>query len=695
MKRTACKNVVRQFTPAPAPHLRGRRGQVMVVMLLAMTLLVGLVFFVYNLGDQVNRRLATQNTADAVAVSGAGWMARSMNVIAMNNVATARLLGIAPVLDSLPLAVELTLAELPQLEASLERLAAKIHTGAPGQLSQKERAVLVSAIACLIRPYGAPLGTTTKKSDILEAIDEALGAPGFSMEDITHWRISGRPGPPPHGKIWEGVVALGEFSRAAGACAGVLAQHNAVRFGRENGAEDACILPYEPLIPAVQGEFEDFKPVLLGRIAVSEEDGRPSYTKKLADWQDSRWVGGAIPDWSDPHRVGPWGKLFRWWRRLQEWIPTGLVGSGNVPMGGRVSGDNAMSAGYWKDVVPPVHHTYGPYSWALRLMGGYKELRGTHFYRYLDQLADIKMDYMFNPPDDLETILYPEWITDYNIALGIASSDLASIKRTRYYRVRIISSVARGSPNWLGQKTYTDPQTGQEVTVNTFRTNLADPEVFVPWRWYDPNTFAVRKLTGLAIWEDEWVGKHTGAFPDIGLEPKVDQDGKFVEQDFYGLDWWIFGGIDVGEDVDVSNPCNWSSGWPPPGPIKLNTDEGDYDPVDSPDEGYRRRLFTYLGLAGRSTTAGVWPSRFNSDYPDERMVTMAQARVFNNTSWDLWTQDWQVQLVPVTQLDLWKDVLEQGVDRNRLVDERSVDLQSLYDFVQALSPDLTDRYMNH
>ncbi|MCK4275268.1 MAG: hypothetical protein KAX78_02065, partial [Phycisphaerae bacterium] len=281
----------------------------------------------------------------------------------------------------------------------------------------------------------------------------------------------------------------------------------------------------------------------------------------------------------------------------------------------------------------------------------------------------------------------------YNTALGIASSDPARIERTRYYRVRIISSVARGSPDWLGQKTYTDPQTGQQVTVNTFRTNLADPEVFVPRDWRDPNMFAARKLTGLAIWEDEWVGKLTGALPDIGLEPKVDQDGKFVEQDFYGLDWWIFGGIDVGEDVEVSNPCNWSR--PPPGPILLDTDEGDYDPLTRPDEGYRRRLFTYLGLVGRSTAAGVWPSRFSSDYPDGRMVTMAQARVFNNTSWDLWTQDWRVQLVPVTQLDLWKDVLEQGVYQNRPVDERSVDMQALYDFVQALSPDLTDRYMNH
>ncbi|MCK4277383.1 MAG: hypothetical protein KAX78_12765, partial [Phycisphaerae bacterium] len=58
----------------------GRGGQVLVLTLLAMTLLVALIFYVYNVGGQVNRRTELQNAADAVAVSGAGWMARSMNV---------------------------------------------------------------------------------------------------------------------------------------------------------------------------------------------------------------------------------------------------------------------------------------------------------------------------------------------------------------------------------------------------------------------------------------------------------------------------------------------------------------------------------------------------------------------------------------------------------------------------------------
>ena len=81
-----------------------RGGQVLVLTLLGMTVLVALVFYVYNVGDQVNRRTTLQNVADATAISGAGWIARSMNVVAMNNCEQSRLAVLVPIMDALPLA---------------------------------------------------------------------------------------------------------------------------------------------------------------------------------------------------------------------------------------------------------------------------------------------------------------------------------------------------------------------------------------------------------------------------------------------------------------------------------------------------------------------------------------------------------------------------------------------------------------
>ena len=90
---------------------RNRRGAVLIVTLVAVTLLVGLLFFVFNLGDQINRRVQQQNTADAVSMAGATWMARTMNLVAMGNVTTSRLIGLVAILDAMPVAAEMTVAE--------------------------------------------------------------------------------------------------------------------------------------------------------------------------------------------------------------------------------------------------------------------------------------------------------------------------------------------------------------------------------------------------------------------------------------------------------------------------------------------------------------------------------------------------------------------------------------------------------
>jgi len=90
---------------------RLRRGAVLIILLTAIFILTGLFVFVLNLGDQENVRLMMQDAADSAAISGSGWMARSMNVIAVNNVTIARLISLVSVMDALPLAAEMTIAE--------------------------------------------------------------------------------------------------------------------------------------------------------------------------------------------------------------------------------------------------------------------------------------------------------------------------------------------------------------------------------------------------------------------------------------------------------------------------------------------------------------------------------------------------------------------------------------------------------
>jgi hypothetical protein len=153
-----------------------RSGQVMVILLLAMSLLSSLVFYVVNIGDQVNRRVVVQNAADSAAISGATWMARSMNLVAMNNVAQSRMYALIPHLDSFPLSTRMaheeTASWVDALDRQLKRGVADTHLR-EGLESLHER--------------------MKKQRDILAPID-GFFRNEYDVTTATHWSIRGAGG---------------------------------------------------------------------------------------------------------------------------------------------------------------------------------------------------------------------------------------------------------------------------------------------------------------------------------------------------------------------------------------------------------------------------------------------------------------------------------------------------------------------
>jgi hypothetical protein len=287
-----------------------RGGAVLVMALLGMSLLVALIFYVYNVGDRINDRLTLQNSADSAAVSGAGWIARSMNTTAMNNVASSRLLGIVPVLDAFPLSSELALLELDTiadgLDAQVDTLQALLNSmqepGLSGSIpGMRELSERLRAQADIIRPF-----------------KEAINNEDFSMEEVTYWRVSGQNDDPPHGKIWVASKALEEYSQATLASAGLLAQSNAGRFGRENEAHTAILIPVVPIIPSKEGDYDDFRPTIDGHVKVWGDD-EGSYGEMVESGKD----GGGIPDFAYFHRMGPWARMYPWRHVTKTRVNTG------------------------------------------------------------------------------------------------------------------------------------------------------------------------------------------------------------------------------------------------------------------------------------------------------------------------------------------------------------------------------------
>ncbi len=669
------------------PVRRRAGGQVIVIMLFGMSLLVGLVFFVYNVGDQVNSRLEMQNTADSVAISGAGWIARSMNAIAMNNFAQAKLIGLIPVLDAFPLASRMAWDEAKSWAEGLQQ---QLDRGVPSDFLREGLESVRDRMFA--------------ERDILEPFKQALNDGGFNMETVTHWSVRGSDGGTPHGTIWRGAVTLDEFSQAALASSSLLSQHEAVRFGERNRADAAFIVPVVPSIPARRGQFANFGPIMQGRLHVTD-DG--------ASYRATGGRGGAIPDYAFPHRLGPYARLHRWRDRTREatnrvWVPPRegarvRSGQGSVNIGGRRRGNSAMQrssghGGYWRNTgwVESGYTTYGPYDWALRRVRWYSlgrryhpynydgELSDLYFYTYVKDISRIKLGYMFGDKTP-RMIHYPTWITDYPRSRTIASDPNARIDRTMFYLVEIVSSVPEGDPRWL--------------TSGTYRTNGQRPIAIWVNGWEDPADWNVPKIADY-IWQDSYTYQTTRD-TSIGIYPQRGADGREVFQTVYLVAYYVFGGIDVGGEVQVSNPCNWEADDELPAPMLLDTTAGDYEhetaQFGGADEGFRRERFTFLGVARRGNRAPVWPQRFYNPNPLGSTLTLAQAKVFNNTSWDLWTQDWRVSLAPVTRWDDWVLRLERGAAEAGLTNGMvtQAEVEAVHEFMNRLNHEMADKYMRH
>ena len=695
---------------------RQRGGQILIMAMLAMTLLIALVFYLFNVGDNTNRRLSLQNAADAAAVSGADWMARSMNAIAANNCAQSRMLALVTLFDAAPLAAEMTAKEMTDWERGLQR---QLDRGVPPTKDD----FLRNGLETLRARY-------EQQRDALQAFSDALNEGDFDMPKSTYWMLAGVRGPPPHGSMWRTAMAMEEFSDVIAESAGVLAQSNAVRFGMGDRADVSLLLPVVPQLPAKIGTFEHFRPTLIGYLyrgveyEIIGDELIPG--EQYIDHADRRSYqqfgdGGLVPDTEMFHRLGPWAKLYKWryphvryWGGY--WIPgTGYspstvgVTSGQGPGGGasrqsseggdvHVGGKSAL-VGYT---------AFGPYKWVLWTLNRYclDNLPDVRFSTFLRDISKPKLRYMFHhldfsEPVELDEVHYPRWVhtDDYPAGRAVAGNPGVDVTATCFYVQEIVSSKSKESSEFL--------------TPGTFVTNAPNEQDLVPERvlldgWVDPIDWGIDQL-GNYVWYEGYTYL-TNYFPEIGINARpIDPDepyGALELHTVYVYDWYVWGGVDIGGTVAVRNPCNWDAYEDLPRPMLYDVgadgeneyyaDNDDEDYPD-PDEGARRRTFTYLGVAQDDTATRVWPQQFAHGNPMRAMAAVAQAKVFNNNSWDLWTQDWQAQLMPVSKWDDWMMQMEEQELDVDLTDEMVLpdEYARLFDYLRSIDLDMAEDYFRH
>jgi len=686
-----------------------------VITLLALALLAGLIFYVYNAGDQIDRRMELQNAADSAVAAGAGWIARSMNVIAMNNVTQARLMALALTLDSLPLAAEMTVSEHTGQDSIREVLARQLSRGVPatrgGFLSNG-----LTHIYKQMEPHAESIRVVDESFD---QRDERFYEDAYVVDADTRW---------PEGNLWQAATTLGELSRTILDSAGTLAQAHAADFGHQNGAAAAVLVPVAPELPAREGDFEDFLPLFSDHLRIVNSPSHGLYSQDVVrsdlagalerssdllrdiiyfgrrrwDIPDFYVQGGAIPDYDWPHRLGPFAGVYRW---------RDGVHTQNDQWG--VSGWEYDRIGYT---------TYGPLEHALRrVLSGFGQMGAwrnqdtvawtLRFPHHVRKIAKLKLAYMMGLDSPRELQYSDKWIVGFDAARKFAEDSPDDVAGIRYYRVTVDSRLPWTDPRWM-EGDSTDPQArtwfSWQLHPPADRTIEEQPLSrwsFDPWdsrgrryRWWQPSGDKVR--------DHVWISRRqmrVRSYQHFNwLErPIYDEQGNvtgYDEYDLYRVSWYVWGGLEVRDPVTVSDPLNGADPIDLPAPILLETEDEQCEWLDLEDtQAVRVRPFEFLCMAMRSDAARIWPQRFESQSPANSAVAVAQAKVFNDQSWDLWTQNWQSQLSPVTDWQSWAELLADTAGGAEVLPPSisQEELDAAVRYAEALSGELADEFLVH
>jgi|GEM_PF-1201072 len=718
-------------------------GLIMVLTLLGILLLAGLLFYVINLGRHVNARIVAQHSADTAAISGAGWIARSFNTVAMNNVSTTNYLAMVNVFDALPLATSSALHEQDFLLSAVENRLSGINTGS-GALDQ----VIEDQLELLRIELDEEVHLN------LEPMDDFFD--GYDMRQITHY-----DGPLGRGQLWRGMLAMENYSIAIIGNATTLALVNAVSNAQINLENDNPDEPHHAFMLPMLPQYEY-------RHRLHAEDSRRT---TFGDFR--RPVArGMLPDWADHVVVnrGPYDTVHGW-RTFTAYEGDRIVGSsprtdGNTNgvdvgdtdqvFGGGPRNDPG-SGGTIRRRNPIEYRTIGTHDRLLSRVGGFAgrsrfnfisnnstttrpSLQESRFYTFVRGLADAKLHYIWsNEGEDFDQFAVPDWTEDYPTA---APPNPLPFGEIAYLRLDIKSRYERGAAGFMSTGSWAiddgnDTRDDRESDVAIIRTRNwwvrnpdrqdADDPVNLQYPdqlngLLDGVTVTTINGSGRRAWLYEY--EYTVIEDlDIGITIELDADGNPIPQTAYFIQVIMWAGANQnplpagafdssdppdGDDTliataiadddltpEIINPYD---GFDPDGadafgPVDLDHSQFDKTAESSPNtpdlrqqvRDYVRQHLTFLGVVRHSGRALMWQRQFDQYKTQQGAYAIAQASVFNNHSFDLWTQMWHAQLMPV---DGYEDWMQVGEDELELADSieiiNSANVESALTYLQSL-----------
>ena len=639
------------------PRRARQGGVVMVITLFAIILIASLLFYVYNVGTSVQGRVVTQHAADATAIGGASQVARAMNAVAMNNTETARLIAAVSMLDGVPMAVDFSVTDETETELG------DVDALGRGVTDQVQRGIVDNWLDRKLREMisSSNPDSVYAERDYLLALDSLFRTQPDLIPEMTWYQApSGEMG-----RMHQAMRSMDAHSQAAMETISQTAQSAASRSAVANlgatGSDGGLLLPAMPTIPWQRGKFVDYeRPAKYGLL--------PGRDRRLS--LDNTSTGfGQIDD--ELINRGPWDALFGWRYTNRISADPGTVPSSpsqpprmSTPTTGR---------------DPDEYRVFGP---ETMIVSQFPWRRYSMLRSHLWELHSYKSNYLWS--DSSERVL-PDSAWEIDIRHDnersddrndehVYGMDTSKIRQTMFVIVEIKSRVegeegmpARQGITW----NYVDAPGRQSPYVVRY-SGWRDPRDGPPIR--------VRGVSGPAEWRrvQDYVWRLSSSYltnpysPNHGGDPSInlpakqigtDNDGNPVyeaQEVFWEVDYVLIG-ANIGDNVVVTNPWKGFNKYADdaPAPIDLVHEQL---PVNN--DGARWDYLTFLGVARQSSRPNFWPTRFQGDKPYPYNTAIAQARVLNNHSWDLWTQTWQASLEPVDvdRFNQWVARAQDAVD---------------------------------
>ncbi|MEM6749763.1 MAG: hypothetical protein AAF612_04770, partial [Planctomycetota bacterium] len=264
-----------------------------------------------------------------------------------------------------------------------------------------------------------------------------------------------------------------------------------------------------------------------------------------------------------------------------------------------------------------------------------------------EENSEFDLDDQFNPLDG-GSPARPEWFI--NRDGWVLLTGPSSANDPRFEQVQRWFDASTSPPFGRMRKTYSPPDGFTEYSEQ-YSYGVEVPGGYL---YVEKNRFQTNPLVAGGSYA-------FGAFPQLGLEPSTDASGNPVPTTFpyWRTRYYLLVGVNVGEPVAVEDPHEGFDTRSDEAPAPLGFDlvsDGTRSLEDLAEHGWS----AYLAVARQKEGPVMGPGLFDkAGAPMTGLIGVAQARVFNTHSADLWTPMWTAQLEPVEDLHDWAELLRQ------------------------------------